>query len=364
MKITIFYRNLSQGGVQKMMVKVANYFASKGFSVTLLLIRKEGVFFDQLDKSVVVKGLDVSGFFNILKKLTAFIRDEKPTVLFTATPTLNITSLLARYRARAKTKVILSERISPLQELKGKPHGLFKLSFLFIPIIYRLADGIIAVSKGVAYDLSKYFFLDNKSISVVYNPAYETSYFENEVLHKWLSPDGHNVISIVVSAGRLSPQKNFKLTIDALNVINADKVKVRLIILGEGEQKQELEDYIMTLGASEWICMAGFVKNPKAWIAQADLFVLSSKWEGFGNILIDALSAQTTIVSTSCKSGPSEILGDGLYGYLLNDFTPESMAKAIAYALSHKMEKSDLLKRAQEFSEEKIMMHYENIFFK
>lgn len=360
MEILIFYRSLNQGGVQRMMVNFANHLANAGNSVTLLLIRKEGEFLDLVDSKINVVALNNDSYLSILPTLINILNKNSFDILFTATPSLNIMSILGVRLSSSKTKVIISERSSTIKELMGTKFGLYKLSFLLVPIFYRFAHAIVAVSKGVADDLAKFALLDRDRIIVIYNPAYDESakdIYKDPSLDSWFMTEN---IPVVISAGRLSEQKNFKLLVDAVSILSK-KREIRLIILGEGPLKAELQNQINQLGLTAHIKLLGFKINPISWIYQSDLFVLSSLWEGFGNILVDALSAGKTIVSTNCKSGPAEILENGKFGYLLDSFEANDMAQLIDYALDNLIDSEVLIQRAENFSKSNIMKSYTSL---
>ncbi|MCF2504703.1 glycosyltransferase [Dyadobacter sp. CY107] len=361
MKILIFYRNLRQGGVQRMMVNFANHMIETGSEVTLLLISREGEFLSLVKPNVKIKTLEANGK-NYLKALVAELKYGRYDSMFTATPTLNTLSILSQKLSGTRTRVIISERSDTTREFLDGGIKTYKLSFLLIPLLYRFAHAIVAVSKGVASGLGKFAWLDEKKIHVIYNPAFDSS--QQYQLHEpvdepWLEK---KETQVVISAGRLTEQKNFPLLFNAVKLIKERGISLRLIIIGDGPLRVSLQNLIDDLGLTENVKMVGFKINPIAWISKSDVFVMSSAWEGFGNILVDALASGTTIVSTACKSGPAEILADGKYGYLTSVSDPNEMADKILYALAHPMPQSELLERAKSFERSTIMRKYESLF--
>lgn len=361
MRVIIFYRNLEQGGVQRMMVNLVNYLSGMGFEVTLLLIHKKGKFLDLVNSSIEVREMKSSNYLSLVPSLMRELKKESYDILFTATPSLNIVSILAKIFAFAKTKIVISERTDPIKEFKGTPFGIYKLSFFMIPLIYRFSDGIIAVSKGVAKKISKIAAIKPGRVEIIYNPAFSEENLQQLTIpldDEWLNDKS---IPVIISAGRLTYQKNFELLIKSIKILS-DRRKVRLIILGEGELKDELLELVNRLALENSVKFVGFQMHPITWISQSDVFVLSSRWEGFGNVLIDALSAQITIVSTDCPSGPGEILDGGKYGYLLNSFEESDMAIAIEKALYNPLDRASLLERARMFSQKEIGAKYIKLF--
>jgi len=365
MHLLLFYRSLKQGGVQRMMLNLANHMVAKGHCVTILLFRREGPFLELLDKRVNVIGIESDSFYFILKYLIRLLKSKSYDLLFSATPGLNIAAIIANMIAKVNTKVVISERSNTIKEFSGSKFGPYKLSFFLIPILYRFANAILTVSEGVKRDLIKISFVKNEKVDVVYNPAFESNFQEqldNEVNHEWFQKDRkENQIPVVIGAGRLHYQKNFELLIQSIVLLNKRR-PVRLIIIGEGEEYQKLQDLIVSLDATSFIRLEGFQINPISWIGRSNVFVLSSRWEGFGNILVDALAAQTTIVTTDCKSGPAEIIEGGKYGYLLKREDAEEMSQIIELAIENPMNKELLLNRARFFDKETAMLRYEKIF--
>ena len=134
---------------------------------------------------------------------------------------------------------------------------------------------------------------------------------------------------------------------------------MHLIILGSGEKRRKLEMLVQSLELQEWIHMPGFVQNPYDYMREADVFALSSKWEGFGNVVVEAMATGTPIVSTDCPSGPAEILEGGRWGKLVPVSDEQKMAEAIMETLvSPVAEGNHLVERAQDFAPEKVASQY------
>jgi glycosyltransferase involved in cell wall biosynthesis len=162
-------------------------------------------------------------------------------------------------------------------------------------------------------------------------------------------PDSSTGKINVLSVAGLRPPKDFYCLIDAICIL-AKKRDVHLLIAGDGPDRAAIERYIITKDASNFITLLGYVKNPYAYMVRADVFVLSSRWEGLPNVIIEALAVGTQVVASDCKSGPREILADGRYGRLVPVGDSEEMAKAIIEAVSHPIDKNFLIQRASEFS--------------
>lgn len=361
MKILLMYRDLTHGGVQKIMVYVANYFAGCGYDVTLLVGEAKGPYLNLLSSDVKVISINTKNRYSLCKHLITLLRHHKPDILFTGVPSFNLIAIIAKYISLTNTKVIISEHSNTFKEFSKSKNFSYKLSFLLIPFLYRFSDAIIAVSKGVAKDLSKFSFIPCDSIKTIYNPAYSKSIAQVskfEVNEDWFE---YKDCPVIIGVGRLTEQKDFSTLLDAIYTLRKTR-NVKLIIVGDGPMYADLQMKIDSYGLNAYVKLVGFKENPISWINKADVFVLSSKWEGFGNILVEALAAGTTIVSTDCKSGPSEILKGGQLGYLVPTCDVKAMSEKIAYAIDNPISKAVLTNAAEEYDEDFIMKEYESLF--
>ncbi|WP_069658084.1 glycosyltransferase [Arcticibacter eurypsychrophilus] len=359
MKLAYFYRNLNQGGIQKMIVNAANYFVEQGNDVSVVLMISGGEYVSLLDPRIKLI------YFSSLKKSRLFfsfseiLKREKFDVLFTATPSLNTFTIIGRLMARVKTKIVISERNNTVVFFKNSALTLSKLTFLSIPLLYRFADAIVAVSKGLGKSLQKVALVPAKKIHVIYNPAWSPELEKQAglpVQHDWLD----DTVPVLITVGRLVDAKNHELLIDAVALLSK-KRGVRLIIIGEGPLREKLQTQINRLNLQDFVRLEGFKLNPVSWMSKASLFVLSSDYEGFGNVLVEALAAGLTIVSTDCDYGPAEILEDR-YGFLVPIGQVNALSEQIDYALDHPIDPVLLTNRAREFSVNQIMKHYQSLF--
>jgi len=226
-----------------------------------------------------------------------------------------------------------------------------------IRFTYPLASGVIAVSQGVKDDLCRLGNLSEKRVKVIYNPAAigispvrESSDTSDRL---W----GEGFTFHLLAVGRLSVEKDFRTLIKAFSLL-PKSLKAKLIILGEGSSRKELEELVMQFGLTERVALPGFVVDPYPFFRSADLFVLSSEWEGFGNVIVEALECGLPVVSTDCPSGPSEILEDGRYGRLVPVGDHVALAAAMVKSLSEEHDREALMKRAKDFSVRKISDEY------
>jgi len=236
--------------------------------------------------------------------------------------------------------------------------GRIKRSLLF-PITYSQADLIIAVSRGVAKDVADLTGLPESKIQAIWNPIPIEDILtkaEENVNHPWFVV---KELPIILGVGRLDYQKDFFTLINAFAIVR-QSLKSRLVILGEGKVRSELEQLVSKLGLEDEVSLPGYIKNPYPYMKNADVFVLSSYYEGLGYVLLEALAVGTPIVSTNCPSGPDEVLEHGKYGRLVGVQDANGLASAILATLSEPPDPQLLQKRARDFHLDSIVEQYLN----
>ncbi|MCC6274950.1 MAG: glycosyltransferase [Leptospiraceae bacterium] len=228
-----------------------------------------------------------------------------------------------------------------------------------IGIFYPLAQARIGVSNGVAKDIEKLGRLKENSVRVIYNPIVKD---EEDIEKDFINPWDKSTAKKILTVGNLKIEKNHELLIRAFAKVKKT-INAVLVILGEGELRKKMEDLIHELNLSDSVKLPGYVPNPYPWYKNADLFVLSSNHEGFGNVIVEALSCGIPVVSTNCPSGPGEILESGKYGILVPVNDSNAMAAAIIKSLNMEHDKVKLENRANDFSTENIGEKYLELMF-
>ena len=267
--------------------------------------------------------------------------------MLSALSSANILAIVARMISGISFRLVISERTATSVALKDNRRYQAKILPFLMRLTYPLADAIVAVAQGVADDLIRNYNVCPSKINVVYNPVVTKKLLElsaNRFEHQSFDDDE---VSVILSVGRLASQKNFDLLIRAYSDL-PHSVNACLVILGEGELKQELVLLSEKLGISSRVYFPGFVKNPFMWMRRASLFVLSSDYEGLPGALIQAMACGTPVVSTDCPSGPSEILESGKWGRLVPMNDSKALAKAIAETLLERRH-PDVKLRARDF---------------
>jgi glycosyltransferase involved in cell wall biosynthesis len=240
----------------------------------------------------------------------------------------NIPAVWARRIAGIPQRLVISEHNTLTSVSNGENDLRWKLYPELARWFYPWADGVIAVSKGVASDLALASKLSPSHIQVIYNPIVTPDLQKKSQAifeHPWF---GAGEPPVILGVGRLTAQKAFSVLIEAFARIRKSQ-PARLIILGEGEERPMLEAQIRQLGLEPDVSLPGFVSNPYPYFSRAALFVLSSRWEGLPTVLVEAMFLRTPVIATDCPSGSREILGDGQYGQLVPVDDPCELARAI-----------------------------------
>jgi len=353
--VAIFIPSLRGGGAERVMVMLANEFASRGYEVDLVLARAEGPYLSNVAENVRVVDLGASRVLTSLPRLVRYLRRERPYAMLSALNHANVTAILAKWIARVSTRIVVSERNNVSLSTQSAQGMMPRIVFRLMGWTYPHADGIVAVSSGVADDLAPAIGIARERITVIYNPVMPVceDHTETSYAHPWFAPGSPPVI---LGVGRLTEQKDFFSLIRAFAKVRI-QYNCRLMILGEGELREELEDLVKSLGLDSDVALPGFVENPYFYMSRAAVFVLSSQWEGLANVLIEALACGCPVVSTDCPSGPSEVLENGKWGRLVPVGNVDALAEAVLATLTEDTH-PDVVSRARDFCVEQAATRY------
>ncbi len=332
-RIAIFLATSGHSGVDRWAVNLLQVWSQRGFAVDLLHIRGHGPILPALPPNVHTIDLHCNHVATSLASVIHYLRKVKPSAILSDKDRVNRIAILAHRIARSTATLSVRVGTTVSVNLAARPvieRGLQRLSMRYL---YPLAHNVLVPSQGVADDLERFSGLPRTHIRVVPSPILSDSLYQQAQLqpaHQWcLNKDKR----LIIAVGELSPRKDFATLLHAFARINAD-LSFRLLILGEGQQRPALRALIQTLGMDHSVDLIGFQANPYAFLARADLFVLSSRWEGMPVALIEALGLGIPVVSTDCPSGPRELLHDGI-GHLVPVGDAEAMASAMRATLLH-----------------------------
>ena len=297
-----------------------------------------------------------------VSSMAHYLTNERPDLVYANSLSAGTISILARRIAEVKIPVVWAIRNGPRYGIKPKDR-------VYYENLMPNADCIHAVSTGVAREVVELVPNVRDRITVIFNPVDPrlVSLAKYPVEHPWLQIKSESTSGtgprVILAAGKLIKPKNFTMLARAFATIRS-KRDVRLIILGEGKERTAIEKTIYDLNIEDSVSMPGWVHNPYAFMARADLFVLSSSYEGLPGVLIQALACGCPVVSTNCPHGPSEILENGRLGRLVPVDDPVSLAKAITATLDEEPNRAMLKNRANDFSSKHLIRQYEDMFNK
>ncbi|MBN8491265.1 MAG: glycosyltransferase [Burkholderiales bacterium] len=329
---------------------MANDLVQRGFAVDMVLMRHEGELLPLLDERVQVVGLGTARVRSVLPALTRYLRNRQPSAVLANMWPLTALAVLAASCARAKCRLVLVEhifwtRFAPSQGLLSRLMAGPSMRWLF-----PRATARVAVSDGAARDLEAFAKLAPGSVVSIGNPVTGlppslAAIAPADIAPEWLLGDHRRLIAV----GSFKEQKRFDRLLAAFASLAAHD-GARLLILGEGSERSMLEREAERLGVADRVFMPGFVLDPRPFLAAADLFVLSSDFEGLPTVLIEALEQGCPVVSTDCPSGPREILANGRFGALVPVGDVEALTKSMEEALCSEHDREALKLRAADFS--------------
>ncbi len=327
--IALFINSMGGGGAERVAATLCNEFVKKGKNVHLLLVQKEGPYLKSLSPKITITSFEKDRVLKTLLSLALYLFRYRPKALLCFMSKANAVGILANLIALKPSRVFVSERGVYSEDIaNSKAAKIVKIAGYFIPVLYHLSDKLICVSHHVADDLKKFVSLPAQKTVVIYNPTIREDLLganKESVKHRWF---GNKKYPVILAAGRLSEVKNYPLLIDAFAEV-VKHVKARLIILGEGPDKQALSKQIDDLGIKAHVDMVGFVAKPYLYMSKANCFVMCSKSEGLPNALIEALACGCPVVATHSPGGIQELLKSGRYGLM----PPANDSKALATAL-------------------------------
>lgn len=335
MRILLFIPDLKGGGAERSFLNLAPQFVKQGFSVSLLLMRREGSYVASIPSGIDVHSLDRSRMLNSLPSLIRSLRRLKPDVILSTLVQANVSLMLATVFLRSKPKLFL--RVETVMSSARRVYAArmsMKAAFLLVPILYRRADGLIAISRGVKEDLVSSYRIPPEKIHVIFNPVLDEDFEARSVAKLDFDWFSNKTKPVVLAVGRLERDKNFGALLEAFAIVSKH-IDARLVILGEGSERRWLESVVRSLGLHEKVSLPGFVDNPCAFMSRSDLLVNVSLFEGFGNVLVEALACGAPVISFDCPHGPSEILDGGRLGRLVPPNDIAGLAEAIRHSLEH-----------------------------
>lgn len=352
--------DIRSGGVGRMRLIIIKHLVSKGVECTLVLRKKKGELLLEAEQLCDIYEVAPDNIFQIIPRLSKIIQDKKPTHIITCFQDLAFLVWISMKISKVNTvwihSVHTSIKSSSYSNLLSERIKYLINNKVLLKFILKKTQKIVSVSKGIKEELDEYFKKNKNEIDVIYNPVIEDDFNFNA---KTIDTKNKECINIT-SIGRLCPQKGFDVLIKSIPYVNRN---VRLDIYGEGEERGTLEKLIIKFSLQGKVFLHGYTDDPIGKIKKSDIFILSSRSEGFGNVLVEALACGIQIISTDCHVGPREILKNGRLGQLVPVDDYKALGEAInsvvngEFLVSHKY----LKLRALEFTKNKSCASWENL---
>lgn len=359
--IAFYIPALNGGGAQKVVVNLANALVElTDRPIHIVLARAEGEFLDEVRAEVRIIDLGKGRASRAILALAGYLRQVRPAVLCSSLNYANVCAATAWHLAGRPCRLVLRED----EMLKTPGGGLRSCIRTFVTqslmrLLYPHAAAVVAISDAVARSLSERNICLKEKIRVIGNPISITE--GHDAASGRMRSYGFMEGKFICAIGRLSKEKGFDLLLESFAKLS-DR-NIRLVLLGEGELRHDLLAQAEHLGIADRVHIPGFVAAPEHILSRASLFVLSSRSEGFGNVLVEALATGVPIVSTDCPGAPRVLLCDGTLGHLVPLDDAEALAEAICGALaSPRGTREERLNRAKDFAAPVISRQYLDVF--
>ena len=356
-RIALFFATSGHSGVDRLVRNLAPAMAARGYAVDLLRVRRHGPSLGDLPDGVREVDLGGSHAGTALPGLVRYLRRERPAVLMSGKDRINRTAYLARALARVPLTQIFRFGTTASVALPGRPLKERLMQRWSFRQLYSRVDRVLVPSGGVRRDLVDCFGVPENKVYAVPTPVVSADLFSDprpRPDHPWFQPGEPPVI---VGVGELSARKDFQTLLRAFALVRRYR-ECRLVLVGKGRQQEALESLAAELGVAADVSLAGFQSDPYAFIAHSNVLALTSRWEGLGFVLIEAMALGTPVVSTDCPSGPRETLGDGAYGPLVPVGDWERLAEALEQTLHNPLPPEVLQEAVRPFEIETATSRY------
>lgn len=326
MHLAIVTKDLTGGGAARAMVKLANGLAAR-HRVDLVLVKAVGPYLEEVSSDVDIVDLGAPRTIAAIPRLVRYLRRSRPEAMLSALRHVNVMAIISRFLARAKICLVVSERNMISVSVRSSPRMRDRLFVVLIPLLYRFADAIVAIASDIRDELGNRFRLPTGKIHLIYNPIVTDELFaraKEAVDEPWFDDQQPTVLAV----GRLTEHKNYQLLVRAFGRV-LEEQEARLVILGDGPERQNLDELAREVGIADRVSIPGFVPNVYKFMSRSDLFVHPSRWEGLPGVLIEAMACGVPIVASDAPGGSAEVLADGRHGRLVDPDDEKALAEAI-----------------------------------
>jgi len=339
-RLALLLPDMRGGGAERVALRLIEFFLEAGHQVDLVLLERKGELLPLVPDAVHIVSLDAPRIRSAIRPLVRYFKSREPHAIQISMWPLTIAGIVAQRLAGARARVVVSDHIALSKQYGSRAVG------WTTRIAYPLADARILVSANAADDLARISGLPRSSIEVIYNPVEKPAAGSAPIEDlEALWGGGPRIITV----GSFKDQKNHAMLIRSFARLLRRR-PAKLMILGDGPLRPALEALARAEGVAEHVSMPGFRTDPWPYYASADLFALSSDYEGYPLVLIEALRSGLPVVSTDCETGPGEILADGRYGRLVPVGDDAAFAQALEQVLNLPNDRERLMQRAEELS--------------
>ena len=358
--IYLFISSLRGGGSQRVCVLLANGFVERKFNVKLIVLNLTGILIQELSPEVNIINLHKKHTRGSLFAITKMLKRENPGTILVFNHQLAVQLVLIRYYLRSRFKII-NRHISNLIETKANER-LFWHKYLvhyWVRLLYRRVDGIISQSGGAVAEMVNYYRISIEKIYSINNPVSEKITRASLNLEERESKQMPKKILFV---GRLVKIKGLDLLIEAFSGCLKKTKDVVLIICGDGPEKDHLIKLVQAKGIQDHVHFTGFIEDLRNVYQDSDLLVLTSRYEGFPNVLIEAITMGLPLVSFDCNYGPSEIIQEGINGFLVPQDNVQILEQKILSALNKRWDTARIQETSSRYSLTKIIDKYLEVY--
>ena len=377
-RILFFLPSFSGGGAERTVLNILKSYDRELVDIKVCLLDFNGNYSALVPDNSILNHQD-KGRFSVAKasnplyslyKFVGFIlptqyraiRSFQPDIIMTITESMNYMSIIWKVLGVTRDMIwVIRSGNNILAEARSKGFLFGHILKNLLRIAYSKADHIITLTNGAKSQILSRYSIKESKVSVIANPV------DLEEITSLSKASIKYPFRYLLGVGRLAPQKNFKLLLEAYHQSIAPSKGIHLVILGVGSEWQKLMQRVNELGIEALVHFEGFQENPYSYMKNAEVFILSSSWEGFGHVLVEAMACQCPVISTNCDFGPYEILDKGSFGKLVavNDMNLMSEEINTVITLEEKKRNELIQKgndRAHDFSTEKIVRAYEHLF--
>jgi glycosyltransferase involved in cell wall biosynthesis len=345
-RLALLLPDMGGGGAERVALTLIKHFIANGYEVDLLLMRAGGDLLRSVPPQVRIIDLGAERIRDAIVPVAKYLAKVRPAAMQISMWPLTVGGIIAKLLSRSATRILVSDHAALSRQYANWGWWHRRLLRWSIWLFYPLADVRVVVAFATAKELSCLSGLPTTKFEVIYNPVEAP---KDGPTHLNLAGVWGDARVRILSVGRLTPEKNHNLLLEAFASLPFSR-DARLIILGEGILREELERRAKKLAINDLVAFPGFVPDPSPYYRSANLFVLSSDFEGYPLVLIEAMHCGLTIVSTACATGPEEILNGGEFGYLARCGDRSSLVNAIGAALNKPVSQAKLKRRAETLS--------------